>query len=114
MILPVDWLGHLNSFGLAEGYIVMSIQDRQIRDAKTFAALAVEEWERKKKEGGALKLVVKTGDTPPLTYNKPIDKEIGPRIRRGGGGGNRGGGRSPNIWQQTGGGSRGSRDDPTQ
>jgi anti-anti-sigma regulatory factor len=110
--------GDLTNFGLAERYIVTSIQDRQIKDAKAFANIANEEWERKKNEGGALKLIVKTGDTPPLEYNKPIHK-----VDRGGGrGGSRGGGRggsrggsTPNInrWDQAGGGSR-DRDDPTQ
>jgi anti-anti-sigma regulatory factor len=107
--------GDLSNFGLAEGYIVTNIQDRQIKDAKAFANLAQEEFTRKKNEGGALKLIVKTGDTPPLEYNKPIPKIIRDPPSRGG---SRGGGRRTgpaiNTWDDLGGGRRGNRDDPTQ
>lgn len=105
--------GDLTNFGLAEKYIVTSIQDRQIKDAKAFAQIATEEFERKKKEGGALKLIVKTGDTPPLEYNKPIPKTIREvREPRG----PRGPAVVPNInrWDQFGGPRRPDRDDPTQ
>ncbi len=106
--------GDLANFGLAEKYIVTHIQGRAIKDAKAFAALATEEFERKKKEGGALELVVKTGDTPPLTYNKPIPKIIrenprGPRGPRGPTGPRYNPNRFDNLPGRT-----KDRDDPTQ
>lgn len=108
--------GDLKAIGLAEKYIVTHVQDRQIKDAKTFAEIIGEEVARKKQEGGNLKLIVKTGDTLPVEFNKPIPKKITDTPRSP----SRGGGvRQPvynpmNIWDKTGGGKRGNRDDPTQ
>jgi hypothetical protein len=107
--------GSLKTIGLAEQYIVTHVQDRQIADAEAFAAIITEEVTRKIKEGGNLKLIVKTGDTLPVEFNQPIPKKVEGETRPAGRGGGRGGTRPPsgpfNTWQEAGGG-RGGRDNP--
>jgi hypothetical protein len=68
--------GDLKAIGLAERYIVTSVQDRQIRDAAAFADIVSTEVERLRKEGGNLKMMVKTGDTPQVEYNRPVQATI--------------------------------------
>jgi len=96
--------GDLRALGLAEKFIVMSIQSREVTDAKVFATMITEEVERAKKEGGNIQIIVKTGDTLPVEFNKPIPKR---ETARPAGRGNRGN-RNPgafrgNTWEQTGG-----------
>jgi hypothetical protein len=107
--------GDLMAIGLADQYVVLSIQDREVKDAPAFAAHIQEEVDRKRKEGGNLKLVVKTGDGMPVVFNRPIPKEFDGTRPGGRPGGVRPGGRDPggvfNTWEKAGGGS-GSRDNP--
>lgn len=106
----------LVDIGLVDQYIVLSVQDRQITDAASFVKIMAEEYAQAKEKGGNLKLEVKAGDQPAITFNRPIPREIrdtGPRPGGGGnrGGGNRGGGGNINTWDSVGGG-KGNRDNP--
>ena len=66
--------GDLHHFGLAAGYVVVSIEDERVASGAAFAARAKDVFEETKREGGAIKIDVRTGDTPVLRYHKPIPK----------------------------------------
>ncbi|MBI4511264.1 MAG: hypothetical protein HY698_16645 [Deltaproteobacteria bacterium] len=108
--------GPLNGIGLVPQYVILSAQDRQVKDAADFATKTSEEHERLKKEGGNLKLVVKAGDGPPEDFRlrvartTPDPSTSGPS--RSGSDGTRPGGSGINIWDRTGGGN--SRDNPNE
>jgi ABC-type transporter Mla MlaB component len=110
--------GDLRAIGVAEQYIITMIQDKVVKDAAAFARIVNEEVERLKESGGNLKLKVKTGDTPQVEFNQPIQRKVVDRPDTGGGsrGGDRTGptrGTGPlNTWQKYDRG--GNRDDPTQ
>jgi hypothetical protein len=77
--------GDLANFGMAEGYVVVSIEGEAVASGADFAARASGAFENTKREGGAIQIDVKTGDTPPLRYNKPIPKRP-KRVRKDPGG----------------------------
>jgi hypothetical protein len=64
--------GDLTDFGLAEGYVVLSVENQPIATAESFAKIVPAVFRAHKGDGRAVDLVIKTGDTPPLTYHKPI------------------------------------------
>jgi len=68
--------GDLASFGLAKKYVVTSIQDRVVKDAAGFQRIADEVMTQLKDDGGNLKLMVKTGDTTMVEFNKPVAGKI--------------------------------------
>ncbi len=76
--------GDLKAIGLAEGYIITSVQDRQIRDGASFAQMIGQELERLKQDGGNLKLMIKTGDGPQVEFNRPVQRIITEQPVRGG------------------------------
>lgn len=110
--------GGLRAIGLTDRYIVTSVQDRAVDTADSFASILAEELE-KLKSGGSIKLVVKTGDTPPVEFSHPVQTIIRPASAegRGGRGSSRpssGAGSTPlNTWDRVGG-DRKYRDDPRQ
>jgi anti-anti-sigma regulatory factor len=110
--------GELATTGLTKEYIVTSVQDRQIKDADAFSEIAPDEVKRLKKEGGSLKLVVKTGDLQgssdfKIPFAKIVKTPKNTRPRGGSRGGSRPRGNSGgiNTWDKYGG---GGVDDPTQ
>ena len=66
--------GLLKDMGLAEQYIVLSVQDRVIKDAPSFARIVSDEIGQLRRLGGELKLQVKTGDNLPMEFNRPVTK----------------------------------------
>lgn len=119
-IIKLD-MGDLKSIGLAEEYVVLEVQNRQIKDAATFARVVTDEVTRLKAEGGNIDMMVKTGDTAPRKFNTPVQRAVTDRPSSSGGSGrpsgSSGGTRptgSVNTWDLTAPGNRGGRDDPTQ
>ncbi|MCG8424837.1 MAG: hypothetical protein MJE77_43670 [Proteobacteria bacterium] len=66
--------GILKSMGLTEGYIVLSIQDRTVKDAPSFARILKQELKQLRRDGGDLHLEVKTGDNLPTEFHHPISR----------------------------------------
>jgi hypothetical protein len=114
--------GPLQALGLAEQYIVLSIDGRDITDAAAFARLADEEHAQLAARGGTLRLKVQTPDPAPREFAEEIAPRTDGEPERGrpGGRGRGSGAGSPsiptggiNVWDRLGGG-KGSADDPTQ
>jgi hypothetical protein len=112
--------GPLQDVGLAEQYIVLSIDGRDVADAAAFARLAVDEHTQLEARGGMLRLKVQTPDPTPREFALEIEPRAAPRP------GSRGGPALPavptvpvapgniNVWDRIGGGKGSKRDDPTQ
>jgi anti-anti-sigma regulatory factor len=107
----------LQAAGIADQYIVLAIDGRDVTDAATFARLASDEHATLTARGGTLRLKVQTADPAPrefaVTVNAskvdPPGQGSGKRPRNGSNG--TGG---VNIWDRYGGGKGSGRDDPTQ
>jgi hypothetical protein len=114
IITKLDKGGDLASFGLAKKYVVTSIQDRVVKDAGNFKRIADEVMNQLKEDGGNLKLMVKTGDTTLVEFNKPVAGKVKTPVRpvrpSGGGRTRPSGGGAINHWRQ--GGGSGSRENP--
>ena len=109
--------GPLQSAGVAEQYIVLAIDGRDVTDATTFARLATDEHTTLLARGGTLRMKVQTADPAPREFNAtikatPVDPGPGSGKRQGSG-------RDPgtggvNVWDKFGGGKGSGREDPTQ
>jgi hypothetical protein len=109
--------GALAEVGLAARYIVLAIQGRDVIDAISFAAIALEEHAQLATRGGTLRLAVQTADPAPRVFERAIAGQVGaaapaprreaapprvdPRIPNG-----------INVWDRFGGGKEPARDDP--
>jgi hypothetical protein len=104
--------GLLQDLGLAEHYVVLAVDGRDVLDAQSFARLAAEERTQLEQHGGTLRLFVQTDTGDPRELSKVIagrPPEPAPPVNRprdvSGG---------VNVWDRVGGGKRSGRDDPTQ
>jgi hypothetical protein len=110
--------GPLQDLGLAEHYVVLAVDGRDVADGASFAKIVEEEYVSLTERGGALRLLVQTDSGDPREFSAAIPgRHVDSPIQSGHGhGGN--GGNIPtggvNIWDRTGGGQGGRRDDPTQ
>jgi DNA-directed RNA polymerase subunit RPC12/RpoP len=105
--------GPLRAAGLAPQDIILEVEGRPIATAEAFAAALATEHERLARTGGALSLLVKSGDAEPRAFNVAVARVEAPAarpIRTGTPAAPPGGG--VNVWDRTGGGQ--SRDDPNQ
>ena len=109
----------LQDLGLAEHYVVIAVDGRDVLDAAGFAKIVTEEHDRLEDHGGTLRLLVQTDTGDPREFSTTIagrQTEVanphGPHVPRGTHETGSAGG--VNVWDRFGG-SRGSgRDDPTQ
>ncbi|HTR50712.1 MAG TPA: hypothetical protein VMJ10_08400, partial [Kofleriaceae bacterium] len=109
--------GPLQDLGLAEHYIVLAIDGRDVVDAPAFAKIADEEYAQLALHGGLLRLLVQTDTGDPREFSRPIagkaDPELVPHshdthpqdVPPTGG---------INVWDRFGGNRGGGRDDPAQ
>ena len=110
--------GALQDLGLAEHYIVLAVDGRDIVDEKSFAKIVGEEYAQLTERGGTLRLLVQTDSGEPREFSKtipgpPVDSHPTTRPRdthtthelpTGG----------VNVWDRFGGNRGSGRDDPTQ
>ena len=110
--------GPLQGLGLAEQYVVLSIDGRDAGDAAGFAKLADDEYAGLVERGGTLRLKVQLADGAPREFAAaikppPVDEPpTAGAIRRPRPPGVGTGG--VNVWDRFGGGKGSGRDDPTQ
>jgi len=100
---------------LAEVHKILEVQGKKIPDAAAFAASARGEYDRLSETGGALRLLVQSGDGEPRLYSVNVTRrgagaQESPVRPLPSGSGRRSGG--VNIWDRTGGGA--VRDDPDE
>jgi len=109
--------GPLRDLGLAEQYVVLGVDGRDVGDAAGFAKLADDEYAGLVERGGTLRLKVQIADGAPREYASAIkparpDEPVGNGVKRphaptpGAGG--------VNVWDKFGGSKGSGRDDPTQ
>jgi hypothetical protein len=111
--------GPLQELGLAEQYVVLAIDGRDVTDAASFAKLAGDEYGALVEHGGTLRVKVQVADGAPrefATAIKPPQPELEPaqpgvvkrpRATNPGASG-------VNVWDKFGSGKGSGRDDPTQ
>jgi anti-anti-sigma regulatory factor/DNA-directed RNA polymerase subunit RPC12/RpoP len=109
--------GPLQELGLAEQYVVLGIDGRDVGDAAGFAKLAGDEFATLSERGGTLRLKVQLADGAPREFAsaiKPLHPEDAnvPGVKRPHPGTSGSGG--VNVWDKFGGGKGSGRDDPTQ
>ena len=108
--------GVLQDLGLAEHYIVLAVDGRDVVDAASFARLVTEEHASLEDRGGALRLLVQTETGDPREFSttiagrhvetpQPQHSHHGPHDTGSGG---------VNVWDRFGGNRGSGRDDPTQ
>lgn len=68
--------GELKSTGLSERYIILAVQEREIKDADAFENILSDELQRLGRDGGQLRLRVKTGDGEPIDFTLPVAKSV--------------------------------------
>jgi anti-anti-sigma regulatory factor len=112
--------GPLQDIGIAEQYIVLGVDGRDVTDAASFAKLATDEHAQLVEHGGTLRLKVQTTDPVPREFAAAIKggdapNPIGrphpqgtPGVRDPTGSG------GVNVWDRFGGNRGSGRDDPTQ
>ena len=115
--------GPLQEVGLAEGYVVLNVDGREVGDGASFGKVASEEYDGLVARGGTLRLKVQAADGAPREFSSKIDP---PRAdgtpatvpagghHPGGGTGSGPAGNNINVWDKYGGGKGAGRDDPTQ
>ena len=110
--------GPLQDLGLAEHYVVLTVDGHDVVDAASFAKIVDEEYAQLTEHGGALRLLVQTDSGDPREFSTTIE---GPHIdtpQVTGGHHGHGGSGTPtggvNIWDRVGGNRGSGRDDPTQ
>jgi anti-anti-sigma regulatory factor len=109
--------GPLQDLGLAEHYIVLAIDGRDVIDAASFAKIANEEHAQLVEHGGLLRLLVQTDTGDPREFSRTIPGKLdpaAPRVRDV-----RPRGDVPptggiNVWDRFGGNRGSGRDDPAQ
>ena len=107
--------GVLQDLGLAEHYVVIAVDGRDILDAAGFQKIASEEHARLAEHGGSLRLLVQTDTGDPREFSTTI---AAPPTDQGHSthphGANDSGTGGINVWDRFGGSRGGRRDDPTQ
>jgi len=109
--------GPLQELGLAEQYVVLAIDGRDVGDAAGFAKLAGDEFATIAERGGTLRLKVQLADGAPREFASaikslhPEDATL-PGVKRQHPGTTGNGG--VNVWDKFGGSKGSGRDDPTQ
>lgn len=111
--------GPLQDLGLAEHYVVLAVDGRDIVDAASFAKIVQEEYDGLTERGGALRLLVQTDNGDPREFSTTIegvhiDTPTPPTGHGHGGHGTTNSTGGVNIWDRVGGGRGSGRDDPTQ
>jgi hypothetical protein len=112
--------GPLQDLGLAEHYVVLAVDGRDVVDADSFAKIVAEEQAQVAERGGQFRLLVQTDSGDPREFSttyEGVHVDVPTPTGHGGHGGH--GTTSPgtggvNIWDRTGGGKPGGKDDPTQ
>jgi anti-anti-sigma regulatory factor len=112
--------GPLLELGLAEGYVVLGVDGREVGDAPAFAKLVGDEYQGLVERGGTLRLKVQAADAAPREFATTIKAPHGEPVTAPAGGvggakrpaGEPGG--SVNVWDKYNGGKGSGRDDPTQ
>lgn len=111
--------GPLRDLGLAEQYVVLGVDGRDVTDAAGFAKLADDEYAGLVERGGTLRLKVQIADGAPREFATAIEPPR-PELEPGAAGSvkhprapNTGTG-GVNVWDKFGGGKGSGRDDPTQ
>jgi anti-anti-sigma regulatory factor/DNA-directed RNA polymerase subunit RPC12/RpoP len=110
--------GPIQELGLAEQYVVLGVDGRDVADAAGFAKLAGDEYAGLAEHGGTLRLKVQAADGAPREFSGPIKPaapdadptQPGVKRPRGANPGTSG----VNVWDRFGGSKPGGRDDPTQ
>jgi len=110
--------GPLQQLGLAEQYVVLGVDGRDVGDAAAFAKLAGDEYAGLAERGGTLRLKIQVADGAPREFAaaiKPAAPDADPtqpgvKRPRGANPGTSG----VNVWDKFGGSKPGGRDDPTQ
>lgn len=97
--------GPLQSLGLAEQYVVLSVGGRDVADAEAFARVAAEEHAGLAERGGTLRLKVQTPDLAPREFSAAIAARPAERPETGGGGPRPSGGHGVgvgniNVWDK--------------
>jgi hypothetical protein len=116
--------GPFKDIGLADRYIIMTIDGRDPAGIDSFAKIATDTYQRLQDKGGQLRMEVQAGDggkrefTAEIkgTQTIPIETPVGPKHPPSGSGG---GTHDPgtggvNVWDKYGGNKGSGRDDPTQ
>jgi len=112
--------GPLQDLGLAEHYIVLSIDGHDVPDAATFAKLATDEYAllSTAEHGGSFHLLVQTETGDPREFSVQLAGKPTPQTPIPTGHGNHthdvDHSNGVNVWDAYGGNKRGGRDDPTQ
>jgi anti-anti-sigma regulatory factor len=111
--------GTLQELGIAEKYIVLAADGRDVIDAESFAKILTEERAQLAAHGGSLRLLVQTDTGDPREFSTTFaGKAVAPvPAERPGKHGIRDGGASSggvNVWDRLGGSHGSGRDDPTQ
>jgi anti-anti-sigma regulatory factor len=105
--------GPLRDAGLAAGDIVLEVEGRPVASGRAFAEATEEARRRLEAAGGAIRLLVKSGDGEPRVFTVTVPRAVRERPReRIGGSTPAPAGGGVNVWDRTGGGD--VRDDPTQ
>lgn len=111
--------GPLQELGLAEQYVVLGVDGRDVTDAASFAKVIGEEHAGLIERGGTLRLKVQASDGAPREFAKasPARQEAAVPaanpVKRGAPE-NRGGTRNINVWDKVDGSTGSGLDDPTQ
>src|SRR5207302_3254781 len=110
--------GVLQDLGLAEHYVVLAVDGRDVVDAATFAKLVAEEYAVLEDRGGALRLLVQTDSGDPREFSttvagRHVETTAPPHGPHRGNPHDTGSG-GVNVWDRFGGNRGSGRDDPTQ
>jgi len=114
--------GEIQQLGVAERYIVLSVDGRDVPDATAFVKILGEERAALAERGGALRLIVQGDSGDPRDFQttiagKPVEGGTQTPNNGKNGGKNQGGGSGTgavNTWDRFGGNRGSGRDDPTQ
>jgi anti-anti-sigma regulatory factor len=111
--------GPLQDLGLAEHYVVLAVDGRDVVDADTFAKIVSEEQAQVAERGGAFRLLVQTDSGDPREFSTTyegvhVDTPTPPTHGGHGGHGGTNATGGVNIWDRFGGNRGSGRDDPTQ
>ncbi len=114
--------GAILELGVAEKYVVLSVDGRDIPDATAFVKILGEERASLTERGGSLRLLVQADSGDPREFStqiagKPVEgtpPDKNPGKNPGGKTGSNGGTGGVNVWDRFGGNRGSGRDDPTQ
>jgi hypothetical protein len=110
--------GPLQDLGLAEHYIVIAVDGKDVPDAASFAKLVDSEYTVLADRGGTLRLLVQTETGDPREFSTQLAGKVVPvpasATHPGGKHHDVDHSTGVNIWDATGGNRKATRDDPTQ